>query len=113
MPQELKRYLPSRIQLMLVAACFLQACAGIPHDNFKEIYGGKVGKHIDDPNLVNGGYPAKKVRSHALTSGLVETLYEIQNPWGRCLVFFKSNPSTGIIEAWRFEGSDKECSIPP
>lgn len=96
---------------MLVASCAIGS--GWPHENFKEIYGGKVGENADDPNLLAGGYPKKKVGSTYLPNGNIEVHYVMDNPWGQCDIFYEVNSETRVIVSWRYQGSHEACSIPP
>lgn len=100
----------------LISAIVISGCsigARLPHENFREVYGGKVGKSIDDPSLLVGNYPKREVGSRTLSNGNLEKGFDMENPWGHCRIYYEVNPQSRIIIAWRFEGSDEACAVPP
>lgn len=103
------------ITLVLYSISIISCAIGAnwPHENFKAIYSGKIGESIDNPELLAGGYPKKKVGSRNLPNGNIETEYRMKNPWGVCRIYYEVNPATRIIVGWRYDGTTKACSNPP
>ena len=100
----------------LICAVVISGCslgAGMSQDNFREIYSGKVGRSIDDPSLLVGNYPKKEVGSRTLPNGNIEMEFDMENPGGQCRIFYEVDPQSRIIVAWRFEGGDEACAVPP
>lgn len=104
------------LSTLVMCAMLITSCAiGIswPHENFKEIYGGNVGKNIDDPSVLAGGYPKEKVGSRNMVNGNMEISYRLKNPWGVCYLFYEVDPKTRVIVDWRYEGANETCVAPP
>jgi hypothetical protein len=56
----------------------------------------------------HGMTPQALIKIRVLDDGKVEREYEALRS---CRLFFIVNPITNIVEGWRYEGSDKDCSI--
>lgn len=84
-------------------------CSG--HQNFIDIMRHDVGKGIDNPYLTRNQYPERRVGQKMLPNGNIEEEYRAG--WRACRVFFEIDKKAGKVVGWRYEGSDKDCSIPP
>jgi hypothetical protein len=82
------------------------ACSTLPtpHENFKLIIGGRVGHNI------NVDRPSNKVVS---VTTLANGHKELGIQFLRTCRYFYEVDADGTILAWRFEGKDSDCVIPP
>ncbi len=104
---------------LLCCLSLLLACArdrgAIPHQNFKNILQGTVGRTVEDENLpFRFAYSKDLKNSVQLPSGIIENhyLYE-QYPGDFCAYILEIDPKTNRIVAARIEGDPAPCYIVP
>ena len=97
---------------MLLAVGLLTGCIKSPHENFKDVSARKVGRQIDDPDLVKNNFvnPQSLVSVTALANGNKEMKYRYYIPG--CWYIWEVNPA-GTIVGWRFEGTEATCRLAP
>jgi hypothetical protein len=92
--------------LVAVAACE----AVDPHRNFKDMMQLEVGRSIHDVHAFRNRYPETRTGTKLLPNGNKEEEFKAGRRH-RCRVFFEIEPSAGKIVGWRYEGSQRDCSI--
>ena len=101
------------------AGLFISGCLSLadwPHENFKQNYGGQVGKRADDPSSLISRYPQLIAARRELQNGNVEIefLHMKSNiRVAECVVFYEIDQATNMIVGWRFNGNEKVCSWTP
>lgn len=99
---------------LMAAICFsLAACTTItPHENFKHIMQGDVGRSTDDPYAYRNRVRSWLLGTKSLPNGNIEEEFK----FGRrlnCRVYFKIDKMAGKIIGWRYEGTAQDCIIVP
>ncbi len=94
--------------VLLVAACATPA----EHLNFKRVMDRQVGKNIDDGDAYPVFYRLRQLNTKTLPNGRGQRQYAARRN-GRCNLYFEVAPLTGRIEAWSFDGSERDCVIVP
>lgn len=91
----------------------LAACATSPeHENFKRVMDRQVGKEIDAADAYPAFYRLRQINAKQLPNGNTQQQYAAGRD-GRCRVNFEVAPVTRAIVRWSFEGSERDCVIPP
>lgn len=97
--------LATALIMPMMFACYALS----PHENFKRTMNGNIGKKMNESSTL-----WIKSDRHILTrnmqNGNMEGEYILDDA---CHYFFEFNPETRIIVNWRFEGSERDCAIPP
>jgi hypothetical protein len=90
----------------------LGACAhDIGHRNFRNWMQTQVGRSVWHMDYFGVRYPQAKIGSRDLPNGNREDQFRVAQ--GECRVFFEVNPKENRVVAWRFTGSEADCSIRP
>jgi hypothetical protein len=104
----------SNIYKVILTGCLLMlplACASVtPHQNFVMLMQFAIGKSVDDPTVSDRRQPARLIDRKTLSNGNIEEAYRFR---GACRYFYEVNPTTRMIEDWRFEGDERDCIINP
>lgn len=91
----------------------LAGCAtGRAHENFKSIMDGNVGRNMYDSYVFRSRNKNLFVAKRQLPNGNIEEEFRA----GRgptCRVYFESNEKTEKIVAWRYVGTEEDCSVVP
>jgi len=82
-----------------------------PHENFKAHHATKVGRKVDDPDLIRTNYtnPRDLISTREMPSGIAEMTFGNR---GTCRVTYQVDGSKTIV-GWRYEGSERDCAIVP
>lgn len=102
-----------------IVGLFISGClswADWPHENFKQNYGGQVGKRADDPSTSIARYPEDIVAKRVLPNGnfeleLLKAVSQVRD--AKCVVFYEVDQATNVIVGWRFEGDERICVWTP
>ena len=105
----------TRLALAALAVFCVAGCAILfprsGHETYIHHMSDAVGKHVS--RTVVGRNP-EGVRSRVmLPNGNEEVLYLFQILGGPCPTFFEVDVDSGIVVAWRFEGTEEDCYWPP
>ena len=92
--------------LMAALVMFGVACGTLrePHENFKAIVGGAVGRNINKEQQ-----SSRVISTTALANGHKELEFRLR---GTCHYFYEVD-AEGTIVGWRFVGTEKDCVIYP
>jgi len=80
-----------------------------PRENFETGRNAELGRHID--NLGPGARLGSQTRT--LANGHREYTYDFSNHLGPCVFVREVDGTTNRIVAWRIEGDDRGCQVPP
>lgn len=89
----------------------LLGCATDPHENFKNIMAGQVGKDMNSPSARAARNPSNLRGTNTLPNGNLEEAYAKAN--GACRHYFEIDRATRKIVGWRYEGTRDACAIYP
>lgn len=96
----------------LLAACYGPSYYTVEgrHEAFKTMYGRQVGLNADDPERSwLERYPDNTIGKRTLPNGNTE-IERRTTSGSNCRVFYEIDPNTRTIVAWRYEGSQEDCT---
>lgn len=97
----------------LALSALLAACATSPeHENFKQVMNRQVGKSAGDPDAYPVLYRLRQVNEKTLPNGNRQLQYAAGRR-GECKLYYEVQPGSLTIVRWAYEGSERECVIPP
>ena len=98
------------LPVFLLLSVSLASCAvsfGDPHEKYKELMSGNVGRPIEKLRIWFGKPPEMLVASRRLPNGNIENEYRYIRS---CRTFFEFDPKSRIVVNWRLEGPKTDCS---
>ena len=82
------------------------------HERFKRHRQADIGKGADDPNTDVGHLYSNRIGERTLPNGNTEIGFN--HAGGKyCRYYYEVDRTTKKIISWRFEGTEKTCSVPP
>jgi len=110
------KLLVTTLLLLLLVSC-ISFTLPSPYENFQILHNLLIGRKIDDPDLLIGGWtnPKELIKVVRLPNGHDEYYYVSYWRGGQstCRAIYEVNPETRIIVGFRWEGTEKDCGIQP
>lgn len=104
--------LQPRLCAWLTVAALMFGCSTLtPHENFVAAHSGKIGRYVDDPDMVRSNFtnPRNLVSITQLTNGRKEMTFSYRRS---CRYMYEIDDNQRIV-SWRYEGSEPDCTIAP